>query len=348
MTIWQKHILKQLVATFLFLLACLFVIYVIVDLSAHGVRFLSKSGFSEIALYYLYTFATLLELFLTLAFLLSTIRILFDLSSHRELLALQMAGLSKKKLLTPFFLFATALSLVSYVNGQWLGPDAQQVTESFKISYKPKKNKSDRIHVHSIVLEDKSELVYRNYNKEKKELFDVFWVRKPDDIWHMKYLEISPIKGRYVNHLVRGQNKQFEKSESFVEHFFADLPWNEEVLLHRVIPLESRPLSMLLVQAFADSAENRSLLSHLYYKLLVPLMPFLVLIAIAPIAMRYSRNQPLFLIVATSIFGLIALKVILDGMLILGENQVLPATVAILGPVALVLALSIPSFVKMR
>jgi hypothetical protein len=42
------------------------------------------------------------------------------------------------------------------------------------------------------------------------------------------------------------------------------------------------------------------------------------------------------------------LKVILDGMLILGENQVLPSYVAIFGPILFVLSVSLPNFARMR
>lgn len=349
MKIWQKHILGKLVKTFLFLLVCIFTIYVIVDLSIHGVRFLSKSGPAEVAKYYLHTFATLMDLFLSLSFLLATLRVLFTLNAGREIVALQMAGLSKKKLLSPFFLFAAVLSLLSYTNSQWLSPRAEDSAKEFRTSVKPKKyQKPKKVHVHSASLEDGSELVYQRYDKDKNELYDVFWIRTPDDIWHMKQLQIAPLQARYVNHLIRNSTKQFENAESFVQFDFSHLPWNHDVILKKFIPFENRPLATLLNQALTHSTEKPSVFSHLYYKLIVPLIPFLIIFAIGPIALRFSRSHPLFLIAAVSIFSLIALKIILDGMLILGENQVLPAFVAILGPIAAGLMCALPSFVKMR
>ena len=143
MKIWQKHIFGKLIKTFFFFLICLITVYVIIDLSAHGVRFLSKSSFAEITLFYLNTFASLLDLFLTLTFLLAAMRVLIDLTSHREIVALQMAGISKKGLIAPFFFFAGFLSLVCYLNTQWFAPDAQELTNLFKTSHKSKK-KQDR------------------------------------------------------------------------------------------------------------------------------------------------------------------------------------------------------------
>jgi lipopolysaccharide export LptBFGC system permease protein LptF len=348
MKIWQKHILGKLIKTFFFFLFCLLAIYVVVDLSAHGVRFLSKSSFADITLFYLQSFASLLDLFLTLTFLLATMRVLIDLTSHREIVALQMAGISKKGLLAPFFYFAGCLSLVCYLNTQWFAPDAQELANRFKTAHKSKKNKTEQIRVFTVSLEDESELIYRSFDKGKKELFDVFWVRAPNDIWHMKSFKIDALEGQYVNHLIRNEKKQLEKAESFPNRVFSELPWDDEVVLHRFVPYESRSISTLFLQALSFPSESRIIFSHLYYKLLVPLMPFLVLFAVGPMTMRYSRSRPIFLITAYSIFCFIALKVTLDGMLILGENQVIPSYVAIWGPILLSLSFTLPSFARMR
>ncbi len=342
MKIWQKHLLSQLIKTFLFFLFCIFAIYVIVDLSMHGIRFLSQSDFAEVALYYLHMFATLLETFLSLAFLLAVMRVLFDLNIHREIVALQMAGLSKKKLLTPFFFSAGFLSILFYINSQWIAPDAQDITDEFKDLHKRKRKKNtEQTRVYSVSLEDESELVYLSFEKGKKELFDVFWIRTPNDIWHMKTLKVDSLKGSYVDHLTRNSAKQFEKTESYLTRDFPELPWDKDVVLHRFVPFENRPISTLLFQAYTDPADRGSVFSHLYYKLLMPLTPLLILLTMGPISMRYSRNLPFFLIAVCSLFGFVAFKVILDGMLILGENRVLPAALAIFTPFLLVLSISI-------
>lgn len=348
MKIWQRHILSKLVKTFFFFLICLLAVYVVIDLSAHGVRFLSKSSFVDIIHFYLNIFASLLDLFLTLTFLLATMRVLIDLTSHREIVALQMAGISKRKLLAPFFIFAACLSFICYMNTQWFAPDAQELTSEFKSAHKTKKIKVQQAKIFTVSLEDESELIYQRFDKTTRELFDVFWVKAPDDIWHMKSLKIDSLEGRYVNHLTRNNAKQFERAESFPTRVFSELPWDDEVVLHRFVPYESRSISTLFLQAISFPSEGRIIFSHLYYKLLVPLMPFLVLFAVAPYTMRYARSRPVFLITAYSIFGFIALKVTLDGMLILGENQVLPSYVAIWGPILFALAFSLPTFARMR
>jgi lipopolysaccharide export LptBFGC system permease protein LptF len=70
------------------------------------------------------------------------------------------------------------------------------------------------------------------------------------------------------------------------------------------------------------------------------------LLGAAPIAMRYGRNRPLFLIVACSLLALISFKTMIDSMLILGENQVLAPWVAIWVPMVGVFLLTSLSFFK--
>lgn len=345
MKIWQKYLLSKLFKTFLFLLLCLFGVYVIVDLSAHGIRFFSKTTISAVIFYYLNTFSTLLDLFFSLTFLLATLRVLFDLNGNREIVALQVAGISQKKLLFPFFFFAIVLGTISYINCQWLIPYSAEQSSHFKTAYKSKK-KQKNAKLYTIALEDQSELVYKSFHPDKKQLSDVFWIRTPTDIWHMKTFLINSLEGEYVSHLERNSSFQFEKTESFPKRNFIELLLGSDLVLDRFIPYETRPLSSLLAQALARPADARIVFSHLYYKLLSPLIPLIVLIGIGPFAIRYSRIKPTFLIASLSIFCLLGLKTILDGMLILGENQVLPSYIAIFSPIAFALSLTLPNFVR--
>lgn len=321
-----------------------------VDLSIHGVRFLSRgtTTFAEIALYYVRHFATHLEFFLPFTFLLASLKLLLDLNAHGELVALQMAGLSKKKLLRPLFLFAAFLSLAAFANNQWIAPDAQDATDVFREAHSKKKKKKDPLY--HIALNDDSELIYQNFDEEKQEFFDLFWIQTPDDVWHMKSLKLehkmNP-QGHFVDHLVRNKEGQFEKRESFLSCPFPNLRWSKETSLERFIPFENRSISSLLQQARADSADRQSIFSHLHYKMALPLLPFFILLSISPFTMRFRRSFPTFLLVALSIFAFVGLMMILQGMLILGENRVLPAYLAIWGPMAALFALLLPPFIRL-
>jgi lipopolysaccharide export system permease protein len=343
--LWQRYIFFKIVKTFFFLLVCFFLLYFFVDLSVHGVRFFSKSNFNQVILYYLYTFSTLFELFVTLAFLLASMRTLTDLGTHREILALQMAGLSKKKLLLPYFLFALLLGVACYGNGQFFAPQAQDVTSHFKTSHKHKKNRLEKNYLYSKSMPCGSEIVYHLFDASQNELVDLFWLQDKENIWHMKTFQINSRTGQFVHHLINCNGK-LQNKESFAFKDFPELQV-DALIAQKFIPPESRSLTVLLSQAFSPSTDMIRIRSHLYYKLVSPLLPFIVLLAIAPLCLIFSRYKSFFLLTAAAIFSLIALKVILDGMLILGENQVLSAEAAILAPIALILILIFPKFMRL-
>jgi len=347
MKIWQRYLFSKLIKTFTFLLFCFFLIYLLVDFSVHGTQFLTaKNGtFSQIVFYYLYTFSAHLELFCSLVFLLTLLRTLFDLNHSHELIALHMAGLSKKRILAPFFALAAALALTSYLNLQYISPYAQEMAGNFRKICKNKQVQQQPLH--SIYLSDDSELIYQK--KGKNELFDLFWIRSSNDIWHMKSLSLSKqLQGRYIDHFYRNEIGQLEKIESFPYRDFPEIPWDNISIDHPYISLQNRPLSLLLYQALNSSTERSGIKTHLFYKLIIPLTPFIILLSLASTCIQFSRKKPLFLITSLSLFALISLKVILDGMLILGENQVLSPAIAILGPFILISGFSLTSFRKVK
>ncbi len=348
MKIWQKYLFKKALLAFLFFFFCLIAIFIVVDFSVHGLRFLSSQTTSvvDIILYYARIFATLLDLFLPLSFLLASLKVLLDLSGKGELVALQMAGLSKKRLLIPFFAIASGLSLFSYINAEYFAPDAQDLTSAFMSAHKPPKKENRDAQLFSISLADNSNLIYHYYETNQRTLYDVFWIRAPDDIWHMKSLQTDELKGSFVDHLIRNEVHQLEKTDSFAEKIFEELPLNPKILLQKFVPYDNRPLFTLFVQALGVSADKPRILSHLYYKLLVPLTSLLIPLIIGPIAMRFARHRPQLLITASCLFGFISLKVVWDGMLVLGENQVLPPIVAMMGPIGFVLLFAVPQFAK--
>lgn len=347
--LWQRHLFQRLLKTFSLFLVSLFIVYVLIDLSVNSVRFFSlgNADAAEISLYYARKFAKHLGLFFPLGFLLSSLKVLFDLNLHKELVALQMAGLSKKKLLSPFFFFAFLLSACSYANEQWIAPQAQDAADAFRAAHaKRKKQNFERLF--TPFLEDGTELVYRRFDSKEKRLSDVYWIRSNEDVWHMKYLEIDPPRALFADHFQRRGPLRLDKTESFEEKPLPDLRWEEEENLYKFVPLENRPLSELFQKAPSASVSRPGLLSQLHYKLALPLIPFLVLFGISPFALRFSRNLSAFLAAACGLFSLVALMTLLDGMLILAEGQILPPLLAIWGPLLLLFLALFRPFLKLK
>ena len=349
MSIWFRYLFRHLILSFLFFFCCILALYTAIDLSINGIRFLSKDATSIIGILinYLRHFSKLFDLFSSFSFLLATLKVLIDLNTHRELSALQIAGISAKRLLMPFFLLAALLTIASYGNSQWISPNAQQTIQGTQS--KKRKSKTEG-RIFSVDLEDGSELIYQMYCPEKEELFDVFWIRSPTDLWHIKYLKVhsKPVQGRFAEHFTRNHHGIFEKTESFEHSIFPDLQCNSSASLQKFIPFEERPLLLLLQQAMAKGAEKQKSGAHLQYKLALPLIPFLMLFSIAPFAFRFSRGTFAFLFASCCFFAYVGLRTLLDALLILAENQVFSPFLAIWGPLAICFTVSLYFFSRLR
>ncbi|MBF8263843.1 MAG: hypothetical protein HW387_1508 [Parachlamydiales bacterium] len=350
MKLWMRYLLVRLYSTVLFILSCLFGIYVVIDLSIHSVRFFADGKVNALAvfLYYLHSFAMHLDLFFSLAFVLSSLKVLFDFTHHFELIALQMAGLSKRRLTRPLFILATTLSLLSYANAQWLAPNAQESIDLFRMEHAKRKKQAPQEHIHSVTLDDGTVVVYQRFDQRLKTLADAYWIRSEDELWHIKTLELnqSPLLGRFVDHLTRNDQGQIAVSESFDRRPMPDLPLETAQALQKFVPIENRPLVTMLLQSFSNCADREMIRSHLHYKLSMPLLPILIALSLPPVLLRFSRQSAAFLIAACSLFALIALFTVLDGMLILAENHVLSPALAIWTPWFFCLSISLRRFLR--
>lgn len=343
MRIWNRYLLILLSKTFFLILIVIFFMYTLVDLSMNGIRYFSQGSYTEIATYYLYSFSNHHFFFFPLTFLLSSLKVFLDLNRHHELVALQVAGLSQKKLLTPFFTLATFLVMASYAHQEWAAPISQRNALSFRNSH-AKHKKKNFPNIYNIALKDHSEIIYQNFDRDT--LFDVFWIRNNKDIWHMKYLKINPTVGLFADHFQRNGNGEIEKTESFTEISLPQIAIDPTMKLENFLPLEQRSLSKLCLQAIKNRSERKKILSHLQSVFASPLLSYLILFAISPFMFRFSRSKNPLLFTALSLFGFIALRTVMDGMFILAENAVIPSYIAIWFPIAFVLGLSLPRFLK--
>jgi lipopolysaccharide export system permease protein len=332
MKIWERHLLGRLFKTLALILAALFCVYVLIDLSIHSVRFLAgKAGVLKLFLYYLHSFSRHLDLFFSLAFLLTILRVLIDLAQNSELIALHMAGLSKLRLSRPLFMTALCLTLLSYANAQWLAPDSLESIDMFRVEHAKRKKTALREHVNAITLDDGSEIVYQSFDPQEKTVFDVYWIRNKKNLWHIKTLELGQphLIGHHVDCFQRSSNGQIELVKSHELLPITDLPISESTAMQKFISFENRPLATLFIQSFRKSADKSAIRAHLHYKLSIALLPLLIALTLPPSLLGFSRTMPIFLIASASLFVLIAFLTLLDGMLILAENKVLPPAFSI-------------------
>ncbi len=355
-TIWQRYIFWNLLKGFLFFLLSFFLLYSLVDFSTHAQDFITKGSlnFSKLSFYYSYQLVKRLELLLPLALLISVIRVLTTLNANKELVALQVAGISLKKIFRPFFLLAIFCSFLGYCNEELFIPKSATYFTDLKYSHtknplKKIKNKKFTI----LPLDDSSKLIYQSYDAEKDAFFDVYWIASFQDIWRMKYLKADPNHpiGQYVDHITRNKEGSLEKVESFEEKLIPSLKWTMQHLNKKQASIKHQKISHLASRVWND--KNNSLHSkgeletHFFYKLIMPLLSFLVLIGVLPFCIKYSRSPPLFMIYGPAIFCFVVFFTLMNAMTIIGENNVLPPYLAICSPLALFLGLTYKRFYKL-
>lgn len=346
MKIWQRFLFQKLSQTILFFVSSLFILYILIDLSLHGLKFFSKTTFLQIILYYFNSFFQFLDLFLSLSFLFAILKVLLDLNIHKELLALQMAGISKKKILLPCFICASCLSLSSLVNHEWIKPKMSEEVRSFKMKTKSKENKK-KPSLYSVPLQNGDSLVFASFDEKKNLFFDLFWVISAKEFWHMKELDIDSKKAKFATHFEKDPSQKLNKTESFTEKTFQNLRFEKDAFFSSLIPYENRPISKLFLSALKKTKEKSSLFTYFFYQCMSSFFPFLLLFLLAPFLFKETRNLSHFVIASASICAFLALKTILDGMLILGENQVFAPYIAIFLPFLLLASFRSNAFLKL-
>lgn len=320
--IWNRTLFLQGIKYFLSFFLLIFVFYIFIDFFIHSSR-IGKAGYIEIIFYYLSQIILSFEIFIPLAFLLAIIKVFSTLTVHKESLAYQIAGLSKIRLMSPFFFIALLLLFFSLFSLQVLVPRSARVSQAFESAYLLKSPTTKTIQ--SIELQNQSKLIYQRYNKEKKQLLDVFWILSFDDIWHIETLEIDNVKtGFFVDHFIREKDLLLKKAESFDRYIFQAMPFHLKDLEMNMIPYEYRPLSKLIFQdLFSSKEEQIKLQVQLHKKIALSFLPILILFCTAPFCLNFSRRFSPFFITGVSLFSFAFFFALSKALLLLCESQVL-------------------------
>ncbi|MDR2539118.1 MAG: LptF/LptG family permease [Chlamydiales bacterium] len=334
--IWQRYLLREIGGFFFLFLSCFYFIYALIDYSLHIQDFMQNTRipFSHIFLYYLFEFVKRTDLLIPLAVLITTIKVLFAFNIRGELVALRASGLSLKVILRPFFYLASVLALFNYASNEWILPSSLAFVDQFQEQHW--KHSSKDSDLHTLSLSDQSKLIYQAKNLQKQRLTDVFWIRTPDEIWHMKslYYDLKQPTGFFVDRLTRNDKGHFEKTESFEQYPF---PLLKGLLKNDKTPfsLENQKISSLfkdLVKNRLSPYEDSIALSYFLLKMTMPLLSLLVVLAVTPFCISHRRSFPVFFTYALALFGFIAFFTLLDAAVILSKNETISAFYAILIP----------------
>lgn len=342
--IWQRYLLREILKIFALVLFAFYFLYMAFDYSLHMHDFIKDKRIQiiDFIFYYGNLFVKRADLLVSLAMLVATIKVLCSLNTHRELLALQVAGIPFKKLIRPFMFIAVVCTIFSYFSMEFIFPRSTTYLDAFhnahfrhrtRLLNKQQVLRREKLHVLS--LKDRSKIIYQHFDKNQNAYFDVVWLRTAQDIWRIKYLNLDgPLPlGKYVDHFQSDTQGFFAKTESFESCNLPALKWDPES--GSFAPFENRKPSELwriAHRASTSSYERSEILTNFFFKCAMPLLPILVVIAAAPFCIRYTRTQTLFFIYAFGLFGFITFYLLVNASVILGENRVVAPALAVFAP----------------
>lgn len=329
--IWERYFLVEMLKSFFFFLLVFYGLYVLIDYSSHASGLYNHSHFKiyEIVIYYLCQFVERMGVLIPFGLLLATIRTLTNLNMHNELIALMASGIKVKTLIRPFVAVGLAMVAIMYITTQFWMPSALQRINHIDQKHRSQKIKSNQIPaVQNLVLKDKTQLIYQNFDSLEKKLIDTYWIRDINDIYRIQYLypyhEIPT--GQGVDHFQRQPNGELTIVSSSSQEYFPEMRFKKHDLFQGMTDPEDESLTELwkkMPQKNETTSEKKSqIVSVFYHKMIMPWLCLLAVIGPAPFCVRYSRQIPLFFIYALSLFGLVVVYLVLNATLVLGKRQV--------------------------
>ncbi|MBA3721865.1 MAG: LptF/LptG family permease [Parachlamydiaceae bacterium] len=341
--IWERYFLKEFIKVFLLFLLCFYGLYVIIDYASHTSALPHhhvQIKVTELARYYLYIFSSRAEVLIPLALLIAAIKTLSTLNVHGELVALMASGFKIKTLMRPFIIMGLLGTLLIFLNEQYIVPSALKKLRRIEDATKHQRTRSKLIMTaHQVLLEDGSLFIYQSYDASKEQFFDSYWIPSVDQIYRIKYLSPLIHKGYFVDRLERQRNGELKLIKSDAELELPHIRFNEQVLQSTIIDPDALSLSALWSEAPIEtnrsdnlSEKQSKILAAFYWKMTIPWLCLLAIIAPIPFCIYFSRQFPLFLVYICGIFGLIAFYFFMDAALVVAKRQVLDPIWAITAP----------------
>lgn len=340
--IWERYFLKEFLKVFFLFLGCFYGLYVLIDYASHtsalGQHHIHIKAV-ELIRYYFYIFISRAEILIPLALLIALIRTLTTFNLRGELVAFLASGFKMLKLMRPFLIVGFICTIALFLNEQFLIPDALKKLRRIEDSTKHQRSHNHlSISAKNITLEDGSLFIFQSYDSSKEQFFDSYWIRSIDDIYRIKYLSpyVEVPTGYYVDHLKRKDNGELALEESFTTYPFDLLKFNREILQSTIIDPDVLSFKELWSQLPSFSSElnekESKLLTSFYWKIIIPWLCILAIIAPIPFCIYFSRQFPLFLTYACGIFGLLAVYLFIDAASVIARRQVLDPFFALIIP----------------
>lgn len=350
--IWQRYLYKEILKVIFLSLFCFFLLFVVIDYSVHMRGFLRMKHLDllMIAAYYGLQFIRHLDILFPLALLVASIKVLRSMSEKHELLALQAAGLPLKRIMRPFLVIASLAVAANFCMAEFLLPTSNSYAENFQTSYL-KRPISEKSRLRVLELKDGSRLAFHSFDGQTATFHDLFWIRSTDDIWRIKSLQLDKNRPKeaplcyFADHICRTQEGGLHKIESYEEIRLEPLKASSFQIKKSQISFENFSISKLF--KMLQTNPTAEITAEVSMKCAKPFLSLLVVLAIAPFCLRFSRLSSAMPLYSLGIFGTIAYFVAIQAGGILTQNQILSPWLSIAAPLALLLCWSSLRFSKL-
>ncbi|MDP1879898.1 MAG: LptF/LptG family permease [Parachlamydiaceae bacterium] len=328
--IWERYFIKEFLKIFFLFITCFYGLYIIIDYSSHtnasSTLPLEKQ---ELIRYYFYLFSSRAEILIPLALILAFVKTVCTLNNQQELAAFMACGFPLKVLMRPFLVAGFTCMFILYLNEQFILPTALKKLKRIESGKHQKNHRIPDVSVKNFFLEDGSIVLYQDYDPDKDEFFDVYWIQSIDKLYRIKFFlpNLPTPIGKFVDLIERQENGELLQVKAYPELTFPEIRFNREALQSTLLDPEILSLTDLFSQTKIISPslneKESKLLTAFYWKLIIPFLCLLAILAPAPFCVKFSRQSPQFLIYVCSIFGLIAFYMLIDAAQIISKRQVI-------------------------
>ena len=136
MSILNKYILKKFLKTFLFVVAIMVLVVVVIDFSEKNHKFIqNKLSWNDIISYYYGFIPYITSLVTPITAFIATVYVTAQLSLRSELIAILSTGKSLFSVIRSFFVGAVIIASLSFVLNGWIIPHLNKDRVSFEVMY---------------------------------------------------------------------------------------------------------------------------------------------------------------------------------------------------------------------
>ena len=228
-----------------------------------------------------------LDLLAPLTFLISIITTISSMHKANELIAFEVSGISKSKIVTPFFLLSLAACLTLYCCHQFIIPKTSSwLIDEQKHFVKVKNPENFEVRI----LCDGSRIIY---TPQQNSLTDLYWIQSHKEIWHFEkvsFEEEFPI-GIHVDKMQKNALGQFTKTASYHKYSLPAAFLKAKPKIEKRGSLSIFTLFFLLTKhVFSLTSDKGYIYSLLCYKMITPWFSTMIVTALLPILLPYRKR----------------------------------------------------------